>query len=251
MELEKPKLAIVGYGKMGKAVEFLALQKGFIITNIFDIDSPINPNESYDFDVAIDFTDPNSLISNVEKLAKLGKNIVIGTTGWYSELERVHSITEQCKIGAIYSNNFSIGINVLFRITVELTKLFDKFTDFDIAIEEIHHRHKRDAPSGTALKIAKLILENSSFKKNISTNPLDIYQKPDTLNIISGRVGEVFGEHRIIFDSEYESIEVIHRAKSRLGFALGALAASQFIWKKTGFFEFSLSKSDDFVSKLY
>lgn len=240
MELDKPKLAIVGYGRMGKAIESLALQKGFIISNIFEIDSPIKPDENYGFDVAIDFTDPNSVISNIEKLAKLGKNIVIGTTGWYFELERVRSIVEQYKIGAIYSSNFSIGINILFRITEELTKLFDQYADFDIAIEEIHHRHKKDAPSGTALRIAKLVLENSSFKKVISTNPLDIYQKPETLNIISGRVGEVFGEHRIIFDSQYESLEVIHRAKSRLGFALGALFASQFIWKKTGFFEFSL-----------
>lgn len=240
MELDKPKLAIVGYGRMGKAIESLALQRGFIISNIFDIDSPINLEEEYAFDVAIDFTDPNSVISNIEKLAKLGKNIVIGTTGWYSELERVRSIVEKYKIGAIYSSNFSIGINILFRITEELTKLFDQYADFDIAIEEIHHRHKKDAPSGTALRIAKLVLENSSFKKVISTNPLDIYQKPETLNIISGRVGEVFGEHRIIFDSQYESLEVIHRAKGRLGFALGALVASQFIWKKTGFFEFSL-----------
>lgn len=240
MKHDKPKLAIVGYGKMGKAIESLALQKGFVITNIFDVDFPINPDENYDFDVAIDFTEPNSVISNIEKLAKLHKNIVIGTTGWYSELERVRSIVEQYKIGLIYCSNFSIGINVLFRITEELTKIFDQFTDFDIAIEEIHHRHKKDAPSGTALKIAKLILENSSFKKIISTNPLDIYQKPETLNIISGRVGEVFGEHRIIFDSPFESFEVIHRAKSRLGFALGALVASQFIWKKTGFFEFSI-----------
>ncbi|MGQ9818930.1 MAG: 4-hydroxy-tetrahydrodipicolinate reductase [Candidatus Kapaibacteriales bacterium] len=240
MEPDKPKLALVGYGKMGKAIESLAIQKGFTITNIFEIANPIHSNENYDFDVAIDFTEPKAVLTNIEKLAKIGKNIVIGTTGWYTELERVRSIVEQNKIGVVYSSNFLIGMNVLFRISEELTKLFDPFTDYDIAIEEIHHRHKKDAPSGTALKIAKIILENSSLKKVISTNPSDVYHKRETLNIISGRVGEIFGEHRIIFDSEYETLEVIHRAKSRLGFALGALVASKFIWKKTGLFEFAL-----------
>lgn len=239
MDKDKPKLAIVGYGKMGKAVESVAHQKGFLITNIFDIDKPINLHEKYDFDVAIEFTQPDSVLSNIEILAKLGKNVVVGTTGWYSQLDRIRTVVEQNNIGLVYSSNFLIGMNIMFKIVQELTKLFDPFSYFDVTVEEIHHRYKKDVPSGTALKIAKLILANSTLKKIISTNPIDIFQKPEVLNIASVRVGEVFGEHRIIFDSQYETLELSHRAKNRLGFAIGALVASEFIWKRTGLYEFT------------
>lgn len=240
MGKDKPKLAIVGYGRMGKEIESLARSKGFIISNIFDLDNQINPSESYDFDVALEFTSPDSVVSNIEKLAKLKKNIVVGTTGWYSELDTVKFIVERNEIGLVYSRNFLVGMNVLFKIIPELIKLLNEFIDFDIAVEEIHHRHKKDAPSGTALRIAELIVQNSSRKKIISTNPMDVLQKPEILNVSCTRVGESFGEHSIIFDSPFETIEINHTIKSRQGIAYGALIASKFIWGKKGLFEFTI-----------
>jgi 4-hydroxy-tetrahydrodipicolinate reductase len=243
MKHNKPKLAIVGYGKMGKEIELLAHEKGFAVTNIFDIDNPLSSEQEYDFDVAIEFTTPDSVLENVKTLARLKKNIVIGTTGWYDKISEVKSIVEKEGIGAIYSPNFSVGVNILFSIINEVSKIINNFEEYDILVEEIHHRHKKDYPSGTALKIAEEILRNVSRKKRITTelSPNDC----DALRIASLRVGETFGIHKIILDSSFDTIEITHTAKNRKGFALGALIAAQIIHNKKGFFEFSLKNIEN------
>ncbi len=238
MTTQKPKIALIGYGKMGKEIEHLAIEKGFILTDIFDIDKPLVLGKNYDFDVAIEFTTPTAVFENIKTIAKMKKNIVVGTTGWYDRLEEVKRIVEQEQIGLIYSPNFSVGIQILLKTVEQISKFINSINNYDILIEEIHHRHKKDAPSGTALLIAKKILENIKSKERITTNPLDVDE--NSLQIASLRFGEVFGVHKILFDSEFDTIEITHTAKNRKGFALGALLAAVWIHNQKGFFEFSV-----------
>jgi len=238
MSQNKPKIALVGYGKMGKEIEAIAKSRDFIITDIFDIDKPLDIDIQYNFDVAIEFTSPKSVIENITKLAKMGKNIVVGTTGWYDKIEDVKKIVEEAHIGLIYSPNFSVGIQIIFKIIEQALKVINEINNFDILIEEIHHRHKKDVPSGTALKIAERILKHTQSKDKIVTNPAEA--DPKSIQIASLRIGEVFGIHKIIFDSEFDTLEIIHTAKNRKGFAIGALLAAEMIHNKTGFYEFSL-----------
>lgn len=236
--MERPRLAIVGYGKMGKEVESLAKEKGFEITDIFDIDKPLNENGNYRFDVAIDFTSPDAVIENIRKYAKLRKNAVIGTTGWYEHLLEVKKIVEETGIGLIYSSNFSVGVQIYYRVIEEVAKLMNNFEEYDPLVYEIHHRYKKDSPSGTALTIGKILLENLNRKQKISTtaNEMD----PNSIGIASLRGGEVVGIHSVTFDSIFDSIEIVHRAKNRKGFALGALLASQTIFGKKGLIQFNI-----------
>ncbi len=238
MTTQKPKIALIGYGKMGKEIEHLAIEKGFILTDIFDIDKPLVLGKNYDFDVAIEFTTPTAVFENIKTIAKMKKNIVVGTTGWYDRLEEAKRIVEQEQIGLIYSPNFSVGIQILLKTVEQISKFINSINNYDILIEEIHHRHKKDAPSGTALLIAKKILENIKSKERITTNPLDVDE--NSLQIASLRFGEVFGVHKILFDSEFDTIEITHTAKNRKGFALGALLAAVWIHNQKGFFEFSV-----------
>jgi 4-hydroxy-tetrahydrodipicolinate reductase len=236
--MEKPRLAIVGYGKMGKEVESLAQEKGFEITDIFDIDNPLNENGNYRFDVAIDFTSPDVVIENIRKYAKLKKNAVIGTTGWYEHLPEVKKIVEEAEIGLIYSSNFSVGVQIYFKIIEEISKLMNNFEEYDPFVYEVHHRYKKDSPSGTAITIGKILLENLERKKKISTTANEV--TPDSIGIASSRGGEVVGIHSVTFDSVFDSIEIIHRAKNRKGFALGALLASQTIFGRKGLIQFNI-----------
>lgn len=236
--MDKPKLAIVGYGKMGQAIESVAKQKGFEITDIFDIENLLNENQNYRFDVAIDFTTPDAIIDNINKYAKLKKNAVVGTTGWYEHLGEVKKIVEEAEIGIIYSSNFSVGVQIYFKIVEEISKIMNHFEDYDAFVHEIHHKYKKDSPSGTALTIGNILLENLQRKHKISTSAKEF--TPDSINISSSRGGEVVGIHSVTFDSSFDSIEVIHRAKNRSGFALGALIASQSIFGKKGLFQFKI-----------
>ncbi|MCX7909524.1 MAG: 4-hydroxy-tetrahydrodipicolinate reductase [Ignavibacteria bacterium] len=238
MNQEKPKIALIGYGKMGKEIESLAKARNFIITDIFDIDFPIDTTKEYSFEVAIDFTTPESVVDNIKKVATLGKNIVVGTTGWYDKIEEVKKIVEYYQIGLIFSPNFSIGIHIILKLIDEASKILNEINNYDILVEETHHRHKKDSPSGTALKIAEHILHNFKAKERIVTDPRDIDSK--SIQIASLRLGEVFGIHRVILDSEFDTLEISHTAKNRKGFAIGALLAAEFIHRKKGFYEFNI-----------
>ncbi len=238
MSSPKPKIALIGYGKMGKEIEAIAKDRGFTITDIFEIDNQLDTSRKYDFDVAIDFTTPSSVIRNIKNVAQLGKNLVVGTTGWYDKIDEIKQIIESNKVGLIYSANFSVGIQILLKLVEEVANILNKINNYDIAIVEMHHRHKKDAPSGTALKIAERILKNCKTKEKISTSHSEIDNK--SLQISSLRVGEIFGLHRIILDSESDTIELLHSAKNRKGFALGALLAAEWIFGKKGFFEFGI-----------
>jgi 4-hydroxy-tetrahydrodipicolinate reductase len=232
------KIAIVGYGAMGKEIELIAKEKNIIVANVFDIDTPINKNVEYDFDVAIEFSSPAVVLSNVKLLASKGKNIIIGTTGWYDRIDEVKKIANDYDVGIIWSSNFSIGMQIFYKIVNEASKLIGKFEQYDSFITEFHHTNKSDSPSGTAISLANIMLLNLQYKDKILTESIKHKIAPNELQIASIRGGKIFGEHTIYFDSEVDTIELKHNAKSRKGFAAGAILAANYIFNKKGFHNF-------------
>jgi 4-hydroxy-tetrahydrodipicolinate reductase len=236
--MENLKIAIIGYGSMGKEVEKAALANKFEITNIFDIDNKISSFEKYEFDVAIDFSLPDAVLSNIQTLAKLNKNCVIGTTGWFAKFEEIKNIVNNSEIGCVYGSNFSIGMNYFFKIIEYSSKLLNKIDGYDIMLHEVHHNRKKDSPSGTANTLADIILKEYSKKDSINPDKIEGKILENQLHVSSSRVGEVTGFHTVWIDSLADTIELTHRAKNRSGFALGALEAAKWINNKKGFFDF-------------
>ena len=234
-------IALIGYGKMGKIIKQLAEQKGHTIKAIIDPNcentfKEINEESLKDVDVCIDFTHPNVVLENIKKVAAAGKNMVIGTTGWYAKMDEVRKIVEKNKIGLIWSGNFSLGVNAFFRIVESAASVFSNMKDYDVMVHEIHHNQKADSPSGTAAMIGKIILKNMPRKNKIVAEKLDRKIEPNELHISSTRVGTVPGTHSVIFDSQADTIELKHTARTREGFASGAVMAAEFIIGKKGFY---------------
>lgn len=212
----KIKVALIGFGKMGKEVDALCrASEDFEVVSV----SFKNKGDGLDLkgikkaDVAIDFTSKDVVVKNIEEVAKLGVNLVVGTTGWHDELGTVKKIVQKNKIGLVYSPNFSVGVNIFFKIMDFSAKLFAKFPDYDVYGLDIHHKAKLDSPSGTALKIASKI---------------------KGLNFTSVRAGRNPGFHEVVFDSPADGLTFSHQAYSRVGFAKGALVAAEFIKNKKG-----------------
>jgi 4-hydroxy-tetrahydrodipicolinate reductase len=230
------KLAIVGYGKMGKEIESIIDSHQFELVGKYDIDNRIQESMKIKPDVALEFSTPSSLIHNIEFLSENKINVVCGTTGWYDKLADVKKIIEKNKTGFIYASNFSIGVNIFYQVIKNTAEIINNFDTYDAAVSETHHNQKLDRPSGTALKIAELLLEKIERKKKL-------YEKNDRftsshLDISSVRVGNVFGNHKVIFDSPADTILLEHNAKSRRGFAEGSLLAAKYIHNKKGFYKF-------------
>ena len=239
MTTTKPKIALLGYGAMGKEIEKAATADGLIITDIFDIDNPIDSSKKYEFDVAIDFSIPSSVLANVQAVASLGKSMVIGTTGWNHEADKVLSIASAANIGLIYDSNFSIGMHIFQKIVKLSAQLLNSFPNYDIMLNEIHHNRKIDHPSGTALTLAEIIVENLERKTEIATEHTHgMAIKPEQLDVSCSRVGDVAGTHRIYIDSAADSIEIAHIAKNRTGLAAGAVFAANWIHGKHGIHRF-------------
>ncbi len=234
------KIALIGYGSTGKAVhEATKFHSAIEITCIHASKNPISENEVVEADVIVDFSIPNAVLHNVKTAAFHKKSIVIGTTGWHNELQTVKNIVNEAQIGCIYGSNFSIGANLIFEITRFAAKIIEKANGYDVGILETHHRNKIDSPSGTAIKIAKIIMKEMAAKTEINSgNPEDRIKKNE-LQISSSRIGSVYGQHQTVFDCEYDTITISHTAKSRLGFASGALKAAEWIRNKRGMFDFS------------
>ena len=235
------KIAVIGYGKMGHEVENVAKAKGI---NVATIDSnedsanfkEINEESMKDVDVCVDFTHPDSVIGNVEKISKLKKSIVIGTTGWYDKLNYVKKIIEQSNIGFIYASNFSIGVNMFFKIIENAAKIVNKVEDYDIFSYELHHNKKVDSPSGTAKSVGDILIKNIERKDKLVFDKLDRKIEANELHVASVRSGFIPGTHVVGFDSAADTIELKHTARSRQGFALGAVMATQWIQGKKGFY---------------
>ncbi|HUN67034.1 MAG TPA: 4-hydroxy-tetrahydrodipicolinate reductase [Bacteroidota bacterium] len=232
-------IALIGYGKMGKEIERLAPERGMTVKKIFPTDreiGAINRTSLRGIDVCIDFTSPAATLEIVTRVAGSGKNLVTGTTGWYDQLGRISAVVRKNKTGFLYSPNFSVGMNAFFRIVAGAAKALEPFGEYDAAVHEIHHREKKDSPSGTALMLGRLLLNERKSKKELLTGHPDGAIEPSQLQITSQRLGRVVGVHSVTFDSGADTIELIHRAKDRSGFALGALVAAGWLSKKRGIF---------------
>lgn len=238
------KLSLIGYGKMGKMVEKLALEKGFEIVSIIDPNvagahKEITKEALNGADVAIDFSHPSVILANLEKLIKLKQRAVIGTTGWHDSLEDIIARAEKSGTGLVYGSNFSLGMNLFLKLAEEATQIFDNFEEYDLLAWEFHHSQKADSPSGTAIELAKKILEKSSRKTKVAWDKLDRRPEKDELHFASIRGGKIPGTHCLSFDSEEDSITITHEVRSRATFARGALMAAEFIHQKHGVFSFS------------
>ena len=228
------KIALIGYGKMGKTIEQIALNRGHQIVSIVDINNP-EEFQSANFksaDVAIEFTTPATAFDNYMKSFAVGGPVVSGTTGW---LDRIGEIKEKCeKEGKtfFYASNFSIGVNIFFALNKYLAKIMNNFPSYNISMTETHHIHKLDAPSGTAITLAEGIIENVDRKDRWT---LETAEQPTDLPIHAIREGEVPGIHEVTYESDVDYISIRHDAKSRAGFALGAVVAAEFTAGKKGF----------------
>lgn len=228
------KIALIGYGKMGKTIEQIALGRGHQIVSIVDINSPeeFKSDNFKSADVAIEFTTPATAFDNYMKSFAAGVPVVSGTTGW---LDRIAEIKDKCANEGktfFYASNFSIGVNVFFALNKYLAKIMNNFLDYDIRMTETHHIHKLDAPSGTAITLAEGIIENVERKDHWT---LETAEKPADLPIHAIREGEVPGIHEITYESDVDYISIKHEAKSRVGLALGAVVAAEFTAGKKGF----------------
>jgi 4-hydroxy-tetrahydrodipicolinate reductase len=236
------KIAITGYGKMGRITEKLAVENGHEVVSTIDPSvgsakfKELNEESLHGADVSIDFTVPAIVLENIDFYIKYGINAVIGTTGWYEYLAEVKEKVEESEIGLIWSGNFSIGVNLFFRIIKESCNLMKNFTFYDVMGYEIHHNRKKDSPSGTMNMIGDILLESLKNKKKIVTEKLSRKISDEEIHLASVRGGSVPGTHVVAFDSEEDTIELKHTARGRKGMAVGAIKAAEWIEGKKGFF---------------
>jgi len=222
------KIAIVGYGKMGRMIERLAEERG--ITVALKLDEHNNANYEgitgsnfNGIDVAIEFSTPHTVVANIERIAGLGVNMVIGTTGWQEQIPHVKDIVSKCNVGLVWSPNYSVGVQAFLRIVHAAAKLLANEREYEAWAWEIHHSAKKDAPSGTLLKLVDEMW-NAGYARKV--------------DVASNRAGAIAGTHEIGFDSPADTITLRHTARSREGFALGAIKAAEWVAGKTGFHEF-------------
>jgi 4-hydroxy-tetrahydrodipicolinate reductase len=228
-------IALIGYGKMGMAIEEIALQKGHEVVLKINIENTedLTKENLQKADVAIEFTGPETAYDNLVKCMEAGVPVVCGSTGWLEKWEDIKSLCLQQYGSLIYASNYSIGVNLFFEVNKHLSKLIAKYEDYDVQLEETHHTQKKDAPSGTAITLAEQVLENIERKKRWVNH---ISDNPDELEIISERVNPAPGTHKVKYVSSIDDIEIIHTAHNRMGFAGGALKAAEFLKDKKGIF---------------
>ena len=239
------KIALLGYGKMGKIIEKIAISRKHEIVLTIDHDNlnDLTAENLQKADIAIEFSTPSTVLNNIGHCFKAGIPVVVGTTGWYDQLDAVKAQCEEDNGAIIYGSNFSVGVNVFFHVNKVLAKLMSNYPYYDVQVEEIHHTQKLDSPSGTAITIAEGILTNIPNKHEwvnvLGDADADDNIKPDQLLIESHRIENVPGTHTVIYDSEVDTIEFKHTAHNRNGFALGAVLAAEWIPGKKGFFSVS------------
>lgn len=223
------KIALLGYGRMGKEIEKIAISRGHEIVIKKENDSIIDITIA---DVAIDFSVPNSAFDNISNCFKNNIPVISGTTGWLDSYDNAVALCKEKKGGFIYASNFSVGVNIFFELNKQLAKMMGSIENYDISMEEIHHTKKLDAPSGTAITLAQGIIENTS-KENWELNKIT---SEENIPIIAKRIPEVPGTHSVWYKSDVDTIEIKHTAHNRKGFALGAVIAAEWIIGKTGVF---------------
>lgn len=228
------KIALIGYGKMGKTIERIALERGHEIVSIIDINNPeeFESNAFKSADVVIEFTIPATAYDNYIKCFAAGVPVVSGTTGWLDRLPQIKEMCDNEGQTFFYASNFSIGVNIFFAVNKHLAKIMNNFPDYDVRMTETHHIHKLDAPSGTAITLAEDLMDELKRKERWV---LETAEKPADLPIHAIREGEIPGIHEVVYESDVDTISIKHDAGSRDGFALGAVIAAEFTAGKKGF----------------
>ena len=228
-------IALIGYGKMGKAIHEIAKQRGHEAVLIIDADNlhDLTPENIKKADVVIEFTSPHTAFKNVTFCLQQSVPVVCGSTGWLDKLDEAKAIAEAARTGLIVASNFSVGVNIFFEVNKRLAQLMATQDSYDVSLKEIHHTAKKDAPSGTAISLAEQVLDavprKEKWVNDESSNTTD-------LPIISERIDPAPGTHFVKYSSAVDDIEIIHTAHNRTGFALGAVLAAEFLKDKTGFF---------------
>jgi 4-hydroxy-tetrahydrodipicolinate reductase len=229
------KIALVGYGKMGKEIEKVALERGHIIISKITSSNPLESQNTGDFDVAIDFSTPGAVLSNIHFLVDNNVPAVIGTTGWNDSLKEVTNRVESNKTVLLHASNFSVGVNLFFKLNQMLAKLMNDHPEYELSMEEIHHTEKLDAPSGTAITLAEGIIENHKLYEDWKCPQGSKSKAKDkAINIEAIREPEVKGTHSVYYKSAVDTISINHEAHNRKGFALGAVLAAEWIINKKG-----------------
>lgn len=222
------KIALLGYGKMGKVIEQIALQRGHdIVLKVDENTESYNINEA---DIAIDFSVPNAAVANITECLKKGIPVVSGTTGWLSDYDKIVALCKEKNGAFIYASNFSLGVNVFFELNKNLAKMMTNLSQYNVSLEEIHHLQKLDAPSGTAITLAEGIIENSNYTKWKLGSKVEANEIP----IESKRIENVPGTHSVKYNSKVDLINITHTAHNRDGFALGAIIAAEWLMGKKG-----------------
>ena len=229
------KIALIGYGKMGKAIEEIAVQRGHEIVLKIDLHNAADFTAAnlQKANCAIEFTGPQSAFNNVMKCLEYGVPLVCGSTGWLDKLDEVKAFCKQQNGCFLYASNFSVGVNIFFEINKRLAELMKPHADYNISMEEIHHTQKKDAPSGTAVTLAEQVLEKIDRKNRWVNNETS---DPRELAIISKRIDPAPGTHTVSYHSAIDTIDIVHTAHNRTGFATGAVLAAEFVKGKKGIF---------------
>lgn len=225
------RIALFGYGKMGKMLERLGIERGHSIVAKIDLNTPKSTIDYSNIDVAIDFSTPDAAFDNIKQCMENNVPVISGTTGWLDRYEEIVSLCNKLSGAFIYASNFSLGVNLFFELNRKLAQMMNGLEAYKVNLEEIHHIHKLDAPSGTAITLAEGIIEKSDYnawKLNES--------EKNEVPIISKREGEVPGTHSIKYRSDVDTIEIKHEAHNRQGFALGAIVAAEWIQGRKGVF---------------
>jgi 4-hydroxy-tetrahydrodipicolinate reductase len=236
-------IAIIGYGKMGREIEQIAISRGHTISLKVDISnaSTYTLEELKKADVAIEFSTPESAINNIYKCFEADVPVVVGTTGWLNKLEEVKKNCEEKERSLFYASNYSIGVNLFFKLNEYLAKLMNNYPEYNTEMEEIHHVHKLDAPSGTAISLANQVIENMEQKEKWVNERTE---NKNEIGIISKRLDEVPGTHTVTYSSAVDEISITHIAHNRKGFALGAVIAAEWLKDKKGVYGMSDLMSD-------
>ena len=226
------KIALIGFGKMGREIDSIAREQGDVIARVFDSKHAVRAEALADVDICIEFSSPDAVLQNMRAAIDARRDIIVGTTGWDQHLPEIRNAVKES--GLLYSANFSIGMNIFFRIVKRAAELMNRAPEYDPYVQEIHHRQKVDSPSGTALSLARILIREIDRKKEILDRPTNGKISPEMLHVSSTRAGLIAGTHTIGFDSEADLIELRHIAKGRRGFALGALTAARWLRGRKG-----------------
>jgi 4-hydroxy-tetrahydrodipicolinate reductase len=233
------QIALVGTGQMGEAVETVAREEGHVIEARFHSERPFgeaDPSAVRAADVAIDFSLPSLALSHIRQYCTWGLPAVIGTTGWYDDLETVEALVAEHEASLLYAPNFSLGVAVMRRALQGVLPLLDRLDDYDPFVREMHHTRKVDSPSGTATMLGGLLVEGLERKDHVEAETQHERIDPTAVHVTSTRAGTIYGEHTVGFDGPYDQITVGHRAKNRRGFAAGALRAADWLIGRQGLF---------------